>query len=33
MYATGRLSPEPSRDSDAVVNAVGLYVEQGEATF
>jgi hypothetical protein len=32
MYATGRLSPKSS-GTEAVVNAVGVYVEQGEATF
>jgi hypothetical protein len=32
MYATGRLSPKSS-GTEAVVNAVGLYVEHGEATF
>jgi uncharacterized protein YbjT (DUF2867 family) len=29
----GRTVAQAVRDSDAVVNAVGLYVEQGEATF
>jgi len=31
MYATGETVAQAVGDSDAVVNAVGLYVEQGEA--